>query len=223
VYSENFKETSVQKEALILFGQGLLNYISGGWKGKIAFNEDKGRFEIKQPVLLEISSTPVPAKKDAKVKEILNSLNQAPIEMEDIGMSDEQQTQSQEPPAQGASEKENPKFSLLEAEVATVKATLKAQADKVEASEREALIAKGVTELGLTAEAFKGMSSQEIKSSLSVANMAVMAALKDKEPTIGLGAGAIKEKEGTPEAADAILKQYAPHLLNGLPDLNGGQ
>lgn len=223
VFSENFKETAVQKEVLILFKQGLLNYISGGWKGRIVFNEEKGRFEIINPVLLEVSSTSVPAKKDARVLEILNSL-QAPFSLdedsEENNMPDETQGKTPPPPGESGAE-DTKRLTLLEAEVKTLKETTLEQAKRVEAAERTALIAKGV-ELGLAVEDFKEMSNAEIQSSLSIANKAIVVALRGIDPTTELGAGASSTgKDGTPEMAAELLKTYAPHLAHGEPTKDG--
>ena len=49
IISKIFKETDAQKQAQILFRQGNLNYISGGWSGKLSYNGELDRFEFNNP------------------------------------------------------------------------------------------------------------------------------------------------------------------------------
>ncbi len=209
ITSRWLKGSYKQDQAHILRKQGKMKYISGGWSGKITFNEEKGRFEIKQPVLREVSSTPTPAKRDAKVQEALDfilSLNHSPkdIEMEDNVMTEKDQEIKPSPEGKGVSEQEN-KLATLESEykaqieaIKTERAEMKARND---ADIRAGLIGRA-KELGLSEEQFKDVPNAAIETALKVAKEMQVKLLQEREPENQFGGeGNAGLKDGSVEMA----------------------
>ena len=220
VISKIFKETLAQKQAHILFNQGNLNYISGGWTGKLIYNDENNNFKIRNGVLREVSSTPVPAKQDARLLEVLNSLgsrshkntNDENDTSEELDMNEKP---TEQPSPEGA-EEHGDEFTALKEKVeltATELAEIKARQEE---QLRATLLMRG-SELGLSADLFEGKSPSEIEFALEVANEAVVVALRDKEPTTGLGgAGDGAIQDGTPEAVAKLREMgYYQTLIGG--------
>lgn len=228
VKSKVFKKTTAQQQAKILFDQGQANYISGGWKARISFNDDKGRFEVITPELREVSSTPTPAKKDAKLQNVLNSLNpeftdDAPI-LEELEMTDDQETppepgdgelKEELPPKPTEQSDPDPGLALAQENAAKLEAFEKAQKEQA----RNLAIEKGV-ELGLDPTKFEGMEAPEIDRAIRLVNEAVTTALGNVKPDVALGGvpGPTTPEgleEGSPEMGEHLLKEYFPYYLEG--------
>jgi len=239
ITSKHYKRTEVQQQAQILFEQELLNFISGGWQTRITLNEDEGRFEVVNPVLREASSTPVPAKTNARrLEQTLGafklSLDKA-IPKEELEMSDEPQTT---PENEGAEEQEHtlstppetptpePEAPVSREEFDALKQSLDDNLKRQESAERADLIKQGV-ELGLDEKRFEGLSNTEIANSITLTKEAVAIALRDKAPEHALG-GPVGPggkphdlsvyhglENGTQEMAQKILETEMPWLLKG--------
>lgn len=217
-FSELFKETEAQKQAYILFKQGLLNFVSGGWKPKKFFwNDKKDNISMVEPKLKEISSTPVPAKRDAKIQDVLNSLNNAP-EMEEIitdaipenNLEEKDMTEEQvtKPSPEGDEIKGlRAEFTALKTEVDTTKKELEATKNEQMAQNKVSLLARA-KELGLAEDDFKGMNNAEIEKSLSVANKVQMSTLRKSNPDIPIGAEGQSFADGSTEMAKFLEKKY---------------
>ena len=206
IISKFYYETDAQLEAKILMKQGLCNYISGGWSARIVFNEEEGRFEISNPVLREVSSTPVPAKTDADIQDVLNSLqSQHQTPLEEIDMTEENQEQQEPSQPEGKEEQSakpdtalNERQDSIEQEFAELKANAIAQ-------ERTGLLERAA-ELGLAETEFEGQPNAAIEFALQVANKVKMSTLRESDPDIPLGGdGAAIEDDG-PEMKEYLSK-----------------
>jgi len=205
IVSEHYLETDAQKQAEILFKQGLLDYISGGWRASIAYNQDTEEWEVYKPVFREVSSTPIPAKTSAKTIENIcmalgNQIStnrqedvRQKIPQEEFTMPEEnvkieeEATEPQETPTTPGGEVEQ------SAELAAMKARMDATDKKFEelqasqeASVRTSLMAQAA-ELGLPEEDFANMSNETIAASLEVAKKVRMKTLRETNPDIPLG------------------------------------
>jgi hypothetical protein len=211
-YCELFKETEAQKQAHILFKQGLLKFVSGGWfPTKYKWNEESGTIDIENPKLREISSTPMPAKQDAKQKEILQSLNHSPIDnMEDKIMSNEN---PEKPSPEGKEVSEQvAKLTALENEykagIAAMNAERAAIKAKTDAEIRTGLIGRA-KELGLSEEVFKDASNDAIEVSLKAAKEMQVKLLREREPVAQFGGeGNAGFVDGSPEMIDFVAKEF---------------
>ena len=222
VFSELFKETDAQKQAYILFKQGLLNFVSGGWKPeKFIWNDEKNNITIVNPKLKEVSSTPVPAKRDARALEILQSLNHSPkngdeekiIEMskEDTIMSDE----NPKIPSVGGQEvsEHEARLTALENEY---KAKIEAQNSlvaemkaKLDADNRISLVSRAA-ELGLSEELFKDSSNEAMELALKAAKEVQVSELSKRESEHNLGGdgNGATFKDGSPEMIDLVAREF---------------
>jgi hypothetical protein len=223
VISKWLKGTDNQNQAHILREQGRMKYISGGWSGMITFNREEGRFEIIKPVLREVSSTPTPAKRDAKVQnalEVILSLTQTPME-ESIMEKDE--TQEIEPSPEGEEVVEQ------NAELTALKKEMQAEIEKTKlvrtefeqaktdmqaelANQKRASLLERAKEIGLseaTVTSFKDNTPEEIEMALKVATEVRMGVLSDRDPTIQLGGedGAALV-DGSPEMIAKLEKEF---------------
>jgi rubrerythrin len=218
-FSELYKETETQKQAYILFKQGLLNFVSGGWVPKrFVWNEEKNNIGLVEPKLKEISSTPVPAKSDAKALEVLNSLNQAP--MEEYNMADENPNENNPSPEEGEEivEQSDKTIALskeLQAELNAVKAARKEMEDElasVKAAKEQAEVAtlmEKAKSLGLSEDLFKDKSPDAIKLALEAAKEIQVSELAKREPEITLGgADGTVLADGSEEMAAELEKRY---------------
>lgn len=211
-YCELFKETEAQKQAHILFKQGLLKFVSGGWfPTKYKWNEETNTIDIENPKLREISSTPMPAKQDAKQKEILQSLNHSPIDnMEDKIMSNEN---PEKPSPEGKEVSEQvAKLTALENEykagIAAMNAERAAIKAKTDAEIRTGLIGRA-KELGLSEEVFKDASNDAIEVSLKAAKEMQVKLLREREPVAQFGGeGNAGFVDGSPEMIDFVAKEF---------------
>jgi hypothetical protein len=211
-YCELFKETEAQKQAHILFKQGLLKFVSGGWfPTKYKWNEETNTIDIENPKLREISSTPMPAKQDAKQKEILQSLNHSPIDnMEDKIMSNEN---PEKPSPEGKEVSEQvAKLTALENEykagIAAMNAERTAMKAKTDADVRTGLIGRA-KELGLSEEVFKDASNDAIEVSLKAAKEMQVKLLREREPVAQFGGeGNAGFVDGSPEMIDFVAKEF---------------
>ena len=194
IVSEHFKETLAQREAETLYKQGLLDSISGGWSASIAFNENSEEYEVYKPILREVSSTPVPAKKDATAIENVcmalrnysptnvNDEEKDEIPKEEFDMPDDENTP------------ETPEVTVEQsAEFTALKVQADANAKKLEelqASQEASVVASlmdRAAELGLPAEDFENKSPEAIRFALGVANKVRMSTLRENNPDIPLG------------------------------------
>ena len=205
IVSEHYKETFAQQQAEILFKQGLLDSISGGWRASIAFNENTDEFEVYKPMLREVSSTPIPAKTNATsleneqtIQDMCMSLknsnpkivnkeeietDEEDIPLEESDMSDEEKpTETSDEVTQEASAEMT---ALQEKVDAQAKDFAEMKASQ-EAAVRTSLIEKAV-ELGLSEEDFTDMPNEAISYSLEVANKVRMSTLRENGPDITLG------------------------------------
>jgi len=222
--SELYKETDAQKQAHILFKQGLLKFVSGGWfPTKYSWNEETETIDITNPKLREISSTPMPAKENAKQIEILNSLNHSlkngnndsntEIEMskEDTTMADDKN--KDEPSEEGM------EISELKAELAALKAEQIAElkslrdervemATKADAEIRVSLLQRA-SELKLSEELFKDSTNKEIEISLKAAKELQVKLLQEKEPEYQFqGEDGVSFKDGSPEMIEMLIDEH---------------
>ena len=228
--SELYKETPAQEQSHTLFKQGLLKFVSGGWfPTKYIWNDEENHIDIEDPKLREISSTPMPAKEDAKQKEILNSLNHAP--MEELDMTDENQDK-QEPSQDGEEvivEQDAELIALKQEMSAEIEAAKKARTKmeehvaNVTAKQTEAEVAslmERAKELGLSEDLFKDgdtyKSPEAIRLALTAAKELKVELLSEQEPKVVLNGEGITLQNGTPEMADHLLKTHMPWLLEGL-------
>jgi hypothetical protein len=210
--SQNPDVTEAQREAHILFKQGLLKFVSGGWfPTKYKWNEETGTIDIENPKLREISSTPMPAKQDAKQKEILQSLNHSPIDnMEDKIMSNEN---PEKPSPEGKEVSEQvAKLTALENEykagIAAMNAERTAMKAKTDADVRTGLIGRA-KELGLSEEVFKDASNDAIEVSLKAAKEMQVKLLREREPVAQFGGeGNAGFVDGSPEMIDFVAKEF---------------
>ena len=211
-FCELYKETEAQKQAHILFKQGLLKFVSGGWfPTKYKWNEETQTIDIENPKLREISSTPMPAKQDAKAKEVLQSLNHSPNgNMEDKIMSE---TQATEPSPEGKEVSEQvAKLTALENEykagIAAMNAERAAIKAKTDAEIRNGLIGRA-KELGLSEEVFANASNDAIEVSLKAAKEMQVKLLREREPANQFGGeGNAGLVDGSPEMIDFVAKEY---------------
>lgn len=198
IVSEHYKETTAQKEAETLFQQGLLDSISGGWSAGIAWNEETEEYEIYKPVLREVSSTPVPAKKDAtrienvcmalknySPKKVNNDDKQDEIPKEEFEMPGEDEKPT-ETPDEGGKVEQSAEFVALQKQ-AEANALKLAEMQKSQDSSVRASLMKEAAELGLSEEEFKDMPNSTIQASLEVANKVKMSTLRNNVPGIPLG------------------------------------
>jgi hypothetical protein len=212
--SELFKETEAQKQAHILFRQGLLKFVSGGWfPTGMSWNEESNTIDLTDPKLREISSTPMPAKQDAKALEVLNSLNHSPkpiTKKEDKPMENENPT---EPSPEGKEVSEQvAKLTALETEhraeleaIRKERAEMKATAD----NERRVSLLERAAELGLSEELFKEQSNDAIEVSLKAAKEMQVKLLKEREPVTHFGGeGSAGLSDGSPEMVNLLEKQF---------------
>lgn len=224
VFSELFKETEAQKQAHILFRQGLLNFVSGGWKPKsFIWNDEKNNITIVEPKLKEVSSTPVPAKRDAKALEILNSLTHSPNnenegEQDDIEMTQEDKDMSDENPEIEPSD-EGKEVSETSAKLAALETEYKAKIEavdtfiaekkaKADAEHRVGLLERA-KELGLSEELFKDSTNDAIDLALKAAKETQVSELQKREPVNPLGGeGDTKLADGSPEMIELLEKKY---------------
>ena len=221
-FSELYKETDAQKQAHILFKQGLLKFVSGGWfPSSYKWNEETETIDITNPKLREISSTPMPAKQDAKAREVLQSLNHSPkienkekneidLSKEDTIMSEETQT---EPSTEGQEVSEQvAKLTALQNEYkASIEANNKFMAEmkaKADADHRISLMERA-KELGLSAETFTDVSNDAIEVSLKVAKEVQVSELQKREPVnLFGGEGHAQFADGSPEMVDYVAKTF---------------
>lgn len=197
IVSEHYKETPAQIDAETLFKQGLLESISGGWSAGIAWNEETEEYEIYKPVLREVSSTPVPAKKDAtrienvcmalqnySPKKVNNEKIKDEIPMEEFDMpEDEKPTET---PDDGGKVEQSAEFKALQKQ-AEENALKLAEMQKSQDSSVRASLMEKAAELGLSEEEFKDMPNSTIQASLEVANKVKMSTLRNHVPGIPLG------------------------------------
>lgn len=223
ITSKIYKETDAQQQAHILLGQELLNYISGGWSGKFAYDFDKSRFEIVKPLFRESSSTPTPAKRDATVQNALDvilSLTES-INLEESNMSDKEETQEITEPSQ-----EGEEVVEQDAELTTLKKEMKAELDAMKAQTEEykkatadvkanleqsqkVSLLERAKELGLPEEQFEGKTSEEIKFALEVANKVKMETLRERDPSIVFGGeGNVGLVDGSDEMVAKLEKEF---------------
>ena len=202
IVSEHYKQTYAQQQAAILYAQGLLDSISGGWRASIAYNSETDEYEVYKPMLREVSSTPVPAKTDATttenaqtIQDMCMSLNHNPkitkdeedidesIPKEELDMpEDEQPIEASEEVTQEPSAE----FTALQEKVNAQTVAFEEMKVSQEAVIRTSLVEKGI-ELGLSEEDFEGMSNEAISASLKVANKVKMSTLRENDPDIPLG------------------------------------
>ena len=210
--SELYKETPNQLQAYTLFKQGLLKFVSGGWfPESYAWNDETDSIDITNPKLREISSTPMPAKQDAKQKEILQSLNHSP--MEESGMTEEIETEIT-PSGEGLEVSEHEaKLATLEkayiaklAEADTMVAEMKAKAD---ADVRVSLVQRAV-ELGLSEELYKDCTNKEFEFALKAAKEVQVSELQKREPENQFGGEGNGQTfaDGSPEMIDFVAETY---------------
>lgn len=220
ITSEHYKETPAQIDAETLFKQGLLDSISGGWRAGIAWNEETEEYEVYKPILREVSSTPVPAKTDAKKLEnvcmaLQNQISttektagsEEDIPLEELDMKDEIKTQDPKEPSPGEGKEEasakidtalNERQDTLEQEFADMKA-------RQIATERTDLLGKAA-ELGLAETEFEGQPNAAIEFALQVANKVKMSTLRASDPDIVLGGEDQQMADGSPEMVDYLCK-----------------
>lgn len=205
IVSKIFKETETQKQAQILFKQGNLNYISGGWSGRLSYNEELDRFEFNDPILREVSSTPTPAKRDARLIDVLNSLkpHNNPDKLEELVMNEK----PAERPSNEGVEEQSDRFTALKEEVNMTRSELAEMRAKQDEQVIATLLKRG-SELGLSADLFAGKTPAEIEFAMEVANEAVVVALRENKPTTELGGqGSGAPEDGTPEALAELKAQ----------------
>ena len=217
-YSELYKETDAQKQAHILFKQGLLNFVSGGWyPSKFVWNDDKQNIGLVEPKLREISSTPIPAKSDAKAKEVLNSLNQAP--MEEYNMADENPNENPSPEEGEEIVEHSDKTIALNKEMQSELAAIRAAREEMEAELASVRAAKEQAEvaslmekarsLGLSEDLFKDKSPDAIRLALEAAKEVQVSELAKREPVISLGGtDGASLTDGSDEMAAELEKRY---------------
>lgn len=212
ITSKHFKETYAQKQAAILFDQGMLNFISGGWRARVTFNDDTEEFEVIKPILREVSSTPIPAKTDAKKLEnvcasLLSDLltDDAP-DMEEYEMTDEI-PEPQEPSPEEGAEEQGAEYVALKEKVDAIEAESQART--------RASLLERAAELGLSADDFEGVPNAVIEKSLEVAKKAVVSALRENRPDTPIGGeGDEAFKDGSPEMLEFLDKNiYRSDLL----------
>ena len=198
ITSEHYLKTEAQKQATILFDQGLLDYISGGWRASIAYNEDTKEYEVYKPVAREVSSTPIPAKTNAKTienvcmalqydspKKVNNDDKQDEIPKEEFEMPGEDEKPT-ETPDEGGKVEQSAEFVALQKQ-AEANALKLAEMQKSQDSSVRASLMKEAAELGLSEEEFKDMPNSTIQASLEVANKVKMSTLRNNVPGIPLG------------------------------------
>jgi len=211
---EDYMETEAQKQAAILFKQGMLNYVSGGWRASIGYNEETKEFEIHKAILREISSTNIPAKTDAKKLEavcasLFNELAlPEKISQEEMEMSDEKPI---EKPVEQSAE-----FTDLQAKYDALQSQMSAM-QKDQAEMKRQTLLKAAEELGLPATDFEGMDNAQIEKSLEVANKVVMSNLRAENPDIGLGGegGNASFEDGSPELVEYLANNYYDFEFKG--------
>lgn len=218
--SELYKETPAQIHSHTLFKQGLLKFVSGTWfPTKYSWNEKENHIDIEEPKLREMSSTPMPAKEDAKQKEILNSLNHAP-NMEESNMTEDNQDNN-EPSREGEDVVEqSAELTALKKEMqAEIEATKKVRESLEQATAdlqsgiadtKRASLLEGAKELGLSEESIaEDKSNDEIEFALKVAKEVRMKLLEERDPTIQLGGeDGTALQDGSPEMIVKLEKEY---------------
>jgi len=209
--SELYKETEAQKQAHILFKQGLLKFVSGGWfPEKYVWNDETNSIDITNPKLREISSTPMPAKQDAKQKEILQSLNHSPMEESDMT---EEIENKEKPSSEGMEVSEHEaKLAALEneykAKLAEADEMVTAMKAKADADLRVSLTQRAV-ELGLSEELFKDSTNDAMELALKAAKEVQVSELQKREPENQFGGeGNTTLKDGSPEMIALLEKEY---------------
>ena len=215
IISKIYKETKAQEQAHILLDQGLLNYISGGWSGRIIFDFEIGRFEIQKPLFRESSSTPTPAKRDATVQNVLDvilSLTQAPDLEDDIMSEEPVEEQVIEPSEEGEEIEQSAELKTLKEEMqAEVKRT-KELNDKIVAERTEnkkAELMKRAKELGLSEELFTDSTPKEMELALTAAKELQVSELAKREPEFQLGGeDGSALQDGSPEMIAELEKKY---------------
>ena len=212
-FSELYKETESQKDAYILFKQGLLKFVSGGWKPKkFLWNEEKNNISIVDPKLIEISSTPAPAKRDAKALEILNSLTQAP-DLEESNMTESDQEIVEQPSQEGDEEiEQSAEQSTLTKKMEAELAKMTEMREKAEAEmddKKKADLIERAKKLGLSEELFTDRTLEEMELALTAAKEIQVAELAKREPEFQLGGedGAALQ-DGSPEMVIELEKKY---------------
>ena len=240
ITSKHYKRTNVQEQAQILFEQEQLNFISGGWAARITYNEDEGRFEVVKPVLREVSSTPVPAKTDARrLEQALGQLNLSAISPKEENNMPEKPNEDPiegtdvenqvTPPAPTPVPAPEP-APVSRQEFDALKEDLAANKKMQNEAKRVDLIKDGV-ELGLDEKRFEGLSNKELEATIQLTKEAVAIALKDKTPEHALGGpvggmppGMMQGydlskyaglEEGSEELAQKILETEMPWLMKG--------
>jgi len=153
----------------------------------------------------------MPAKQDAKAKEVLQSLNHSPNgNMEDKIMSE---TQATEPSPEGKEVSEQvAKLTALENEykagIAAMNAERAAIKAKTDAEIRNGLIGRA-KELGLSEEVFANASNDAIEVSLKAAKEMQVKLLREREPANQFGGeGNAGLVDGSPEMIDFVAKEY---------------
>lgn len=219
---EDSKETFQQQQASILFKQGRLEYVSGGWKAKIGYNEEAKEFEVNRPWLREVSSTNIPAKTDAKrienicmalLDQIPTNVNEEEQEIEDIPMEElDMENETPEPEIQPSPEEEGAE------EQSADYVALKEKVDAIEAKEElqtRASLLKRAAEIGLSADDFTDVPNKFIEKSLEVANKAIVSALRENRPDIPIGGeGDQAFEDGSPEMLEFLAKNvYRTDLM----------
>ena len=219
--SELYKETPAQRHSHTIFKQGLLKFVSGTWfPTKYAWNDEENHIDIEEPKLREMSSTPMPAKEDAKQKEILNSLNHAPNIVEELDMADETPEPEQPSP-------EGDKVVEQSAELTTLKKEMQAELEATKtarqgleqataemqsqiADTKRASLLEGAKELGLSEESIaEDKTNDEIEFALKVAKEVRMKLLEERDPTIQLGGeDGTALQDGSPEMIVKLEKEF---------------
>ena len=221
--SELYKETPAQAQSYTLFKQGLLKFVSGGWiPESMDWNDETSTIDITNPKLREMSSTPMPAKQDAKAKEILQSLNHSlkngnndnniELSKEDKPMSKEDENPD-EPSEEGigVSESETELAALKEqykTELASLKTEREAISTKANEEMRVSLLERA-KELGLSEELFKDSTNDAIDLALKAAKEVQVSELQKREPENNFGGqGDASLKDGSPEMVAKLEAEY---------------
>lgn len=217
IVSEHYKETPAQKDAETLYQQGLLDSISGGWRCGIAWNDETEEFEVYKPILREVSSTPIPAKKDATVIEnvcmALKNYSPKTMKKDEQKMTDqipkeelemEKENDIPEPSDEGKVEHSaelialNKRMDARDAEFAEMK-------ESQEAAIKESLMEKA-SKLGLSEESFVDKTPEQIQFALEVAEKVKMSTLRENNPGIPLGEDGQEIDGESPEMQDYLFK-----------------
>lgn len=213
---EDSKETFAQQQATILFEQGRLEYVSGGWKATIGYDTEIEEFQVVKPWLREVSSTNIPAKTDAKrieniCMDLLNQISttentaegEEDIPMEELEMDNENPEPIVEPSTEGEKVEKGVELQPLDAEQAS---KITERMDAFEAGQnatiRAGLLERAV-EFELSEEDFEGQSNETIEFALKVANKVRMSTLRVCNPDNPLGGEGDSTSEMTTEEITA--------------------